>query len=329
MLKGVDVSRYQGQINWDLLKSEVDFAIIKASGGDDGLYQDGLFSRNKSEARRVGILHGFYHFAGGVHSPEEEADHFINTIGGLEQGEIIVLDFEIHIGNAVDFCKRFLDHCKARTGFPPMIYMNASTVNGYDWTPVVAGDYGLWIASWGNNDTTPDADPGHGKWPFWALWQYSSTGSLSAIPARVDLDQFNGDHDAWMKYGPGNLAPAPAPTPPPAPPAPAPSGGKYTVKAGDTLSSIGAAYGTNWQTIYAMNQDQLTNPNRIYPGQVLNVPGGGSAPQTQNYTVKSGDTLSSIGAQFGTPWQQIYAWNQAVIGPNPNMIKPGQVLRVK
>lgn len=76
----------------------------------------------------------------------------------------------------------------------------------------------------------------------------------------------------------------------------------------------------------------LPDPNRIYPGQVLKVPGGGSAPAPApapsgggTYTVKSGDTLSGIAAQFSTSWQNLQAINGL---PDANKIYPGQVLKV-
>lgn len=107
-------------------------------------------------------------------------------------------------------------------------------------------------------------------------------------------------------------------------PAPAPAGGTYKVVAGDTLSSIAQRYGTNYQTLAAMNG--IADPNRIYAGQVLKVPGGGAAaPQAQTYTVKSGDTLSGIASKYGTSWQRLQQLNGIA---DPNRIYPGQVLRV-
>lgn len=325
-LKGIDISRWQGNINWDEVKKAVDFAIIKASGGDDGLYPDGQFARNKAEARRVGILRGYYHFAGGVHSPEEEADHFVNTVGDLQKGEIMALDWEVHHSNPVDWCLKFLQRVETRVGFKPVIYMNSATCNALNWGPVIANNNGLWIANWGSNNGVPGSPPSVGKWPFWAIWQYSSSGSVAGIAGRVDMDVFNGDATAFKKYGGDTGTPTPPPTPPPLPPTPPTD--VYTVKPGDTLTSIGAQYGTNWQTIYAMNRDIITDPNKIYPGQILKVPAG-DAPVITTYVVKPGDTLSGIAARYGTTWQQLYAWNRSVIGPNPNLIKPDQVLRVR
>ena len=49
----------------------------------------------------------------------------------------------------------------------------------------------------------------------------------------------------------------------------------------------------------------------------------------ETYTVKSGDTLSGIATKYGMSWQELYAKNKFVIGNNPNIIKPGQVLTIK
>ncbi|HGW2851991.1 TPA: LysM peptidoglycan-binding domain-containing protein [Enterococcus faecalis] len=92
----------------------------------------------------------------------------------------------------------------------------------------------------------------------------------------------------------------------------------HVVQYGETLSSIAYQYGTNYQTLAALNG--LANPNLIYPGQVLKV--NGSA--TSNvYTVKYGDNLSSIAAKLGTTYQALAALNGLA---NPNLIYPGQTL---
>lgn len=105
-------------------------------------------------------------------------------------------------------------------------------------------------------------------------------------------------------------------------PSPAPSSGEYTVQKGDSLSAIAAKYGTSWQTLQALNQ--LADPNKIYPGQKLKVPGAGNVDAGTSYTVKSGDTLSGIAAQLNTSWQHLADVNHLA---NPNLIYPGQVLK--
>lgn len=101
----------------------------------------------------------------------------------------------------------------------------------------------------------------------------------------------------------------------------------YTVKSGDTLSGIASKFGTTYQKIAADNG--ISNPNLIYPGQVLKIKGANSTSTVQNttktYTVKSGDTLSGIAAKYGTTYQELAKKNGI---SNPNLIYPGQVLKI-
>lgn len=94
----------------------------------------------------------------------------------------------------------------------------------------------------------------------------------------------------------------------------------YVVRSGDTLSGIASKHGTSWQSLARLNG--LSNPNRIYPGQVLRL--GGSAPSHSApcvYVVRSGDTLSGIASRLHTSWQSLARRNHI---SNPNRIYPGQ-----
>ncbi|EKZ0097971.1 LysM peptidoglycan-binding domain-containing protein [Enterococcus faecalis] len=92
----------------------------------------------------------------------------------------------------------------------------------------------------------------------------------------------------------------------------------HVVQYGETLSSIAYQYGTDYQTLAALNG--LANPNLIYPGQVLKVNG---SVVSNVYTVQYGDNLSSIAAKLDTTYQALAALNGL---SNPNLIYPGQTL---
>lgn len=101
----------------------------------------------------------------------------------------------------------------------------------------------------------------------------------------------------------------------------------YIVKRGDTLSAIGSKYGVAWKDIASLNG--ISGPKYIiYTGQSLKIPGksGSSkpAPSAKTYTVKSGDTLSEIGAKLGVNWRDIANKNGI---KSPYTIYPGQVLK--
>ncbi len=110
------------------------------------------------------------------------------------------------------------------------------------------------------------------------------------------------------------------------------STGRYAIRPGDSLSSIGAKFGISWQALAAANG--ISNPNRIYAGQNLTIPrGGGSVPAAPRsapapsgrYVVQPGDTLGSIGARYGVSWTRIASANGI---SNPNRIYPGQALSI-
>jgi peptidoglycan/xylan/chitin deacetylase (PgdA/CDA1 family) len=99
----------------------------------------------------------------------------------------------------------------------------------------------------------------------------------------------------------------------------------YTVRAGDTLSSIAARHGTTVSALAAANN--IANPNLIRVGQVLRIPSAvpppAPAPIAGTYTVRAGDTLFSIAARHGTTVSALAAANNIA---NPNLIRVGQVL---
>jgi LysM repeat protein len=96
--------------------------------------------------------------------------------------------------------------------------------------------------------------------------------------------------------------------------------GGYTVRHGDTLSSIAARAGVSLSALRAANP-QIRNPNLIFPGQTIALPQSGGT----SYTVQAGDTLSGIAARFGLDWHDLALDNGLA---NPGMILPGQTLRL-
>lgn len=103
----------------------------------------------------------------------------------------------------------------------------------------------------------------------------------------------------------------------------APATNTYTVRSGDTLSSIAAKFGTNYQALASLNG--ISNPNLIYVGQVLRVNGSANAGSVY-YTVRAGDNLSAIASRYGTSYQSIAALNGLA---NPNLIFAGQTLKIE
>jgi GH25 family lysozyme M1 (1,4-beta-N-acetylmuramidase) len=230
MLYGCDISEFQGQINWDLLNSVANFVIIREGFGTSR--QDLQYQRNRSEAHRVrasagplGI--GLYHFAyPQYNSPEAEAHFFVANVLPLQEGELLVLDFEQPSPNTppVEWCLRFLQTVESATGVKPLIYLNQSQVTGNDWSSVINGGYGLWLAEYdGQKNMNTIVVP----WSVVAIKQWTDADVVLGISGKVDGDVFNGDFNAWDAYGykvaQASPPPAPVETPPVAQPVPAPS----------------------------------------------------------------------------------------------------------
>ena len=105
---------------------------------------------------------------------------------------------------------------------------------------------------------------------------------------------------------------------------------RYVVQPGDTLSGIAARFAVHggWPALYAANRPLIgPDPDVVHPGTVLVLPGQ-TAPV--RYRVVAGDTLSGIAAALAVRggWPALYAANRRVIGPDPDVIRPGTVLTV-
>lgn len=324
MLQGIDVSGWQAGIN--LAAIDCDFVIMKATGGVSYVSTD--CDRQFQQAKSLGRLRGVYHFANDDQkgsSAVAEADFFVDNTLGYHDGEtILVLDWESHaLPLGVGWAKAWLDRVYARTGIKPMIYMSVSVTFSYDWSSVVAADYGLWVAAYGTNPVTGFREvspPTVGAWPFVAIYQYGSKGRVGGYGSDLDVNAAFMDRAGWLAYAAVNGAPVEVPTTPAPAPTPAPSG-THTVQAGETLSGIAARYGTTWQALQAANG--IADANLIFPGQTLRISGGGTSGRT--HVIQPGENLSGIAAKYGTTWQALAALNNI---SNPDLIFAGNTLRI-
>jgi len=198
MLKGLDISRWQGDVNYASLAKTQDFIIIRSSYGNG--YTDEKFARNRDGCRKENIPHGFYHYAYPTYNtPEAEAEWFVNVVSPLVAGESLYLDFEENYPTPVDWSKRFLDRVsELLEGYKPLIYLNRHTVQSYDWSSVADKGYGLWLALW---DYDPDGTFDVDHWNLVAMRQYSNSGQVNGISGRVDENVFYGDKSQFLAYG--------------------------------------------------------------------------------------------------------------------------------
>jgi lysozyme len=189
LVYGIDVSVYQGNINWAQVKTAKDFAIARVS---DGTYLDTKFDQNWSGMKAAGIIRGAYQFFEPGESATAQADIMIQKMVGFGPGDLPpMLDMEVTGGQSpatiTAKIHTWVDKIKAATGRTPLIYTGK-----YFWDPNVQttdfASFPLVIAAYvkPNCPNTPTA------WNKWSMWQYSSTGTVPGISGNVDMDEFNG-----------------------------------------------------------------------------------------------------------------------------------------
>lgn len=199
MLRGIDISNHQGKPDFQKVKDDGwDFVVVKAVEGVG--YRDPQLTRNQEECRKLGITLGYYAFVRPDlgNFPEDEANYFLTQIGTLKPGELLFLDFEVNFGDKVTWCKRWLDFVYHATGVKAPIYLNKSLESNNDWSPVISGDYGLWLADYTYN---PDSPLPPTQWPVMAFRQYSNAEKVDGINGNVDGNVFYGDEEALKAYG--------------------------------------------------------------------------------------------------------------------------------
>ena len=187
---GIDVSRYQGAIDWERVKaSGVDFVLLRSSIGDGTTTVSGediRFAVNVTEAKRAGLMVGAYHYlwAETVADARKEAKFFIKTISPYTLDFPAVLDFEEpsqqdNLTNAerTAIAKVFLEEVE-NAGYYPMLYTNKNWAENYlDMEKL--SKYEVWLAEW------------HPKPSYrgdFGIWQYTAYGYVSGIAGDVDLD---------------------------------------------------------------------------------------------------------------------------------------------
>jgi GH25 family lysozyme M1 (1,4-beta-N-acetylmuramidase) len=202
-VQGIDVSHWQGAINWGSVKSSgISFAYIKATEGTG--FKDSRFNTNYTAAHNAGVIRGAYHFArpnasGGA----AQADYFASNGGAWSRDNLTLpgmLDLEggcygLSQASMQNWILSFYNEYKARTGRDVLIYTSSSWWNSCTggWSGMSARSP-LWVANW-----TSAADPTiPNGFPYATVWQYTDSGSVSGVPGAVDRDRFNGDHSRLL-----------------------------------------------------------------------------------------------------------------------------------
>ncbi|WP_406283779.1 GH25 family lysozyme [Streptomyces sp. NBC_00209] len=200
--EGVDVSSWQGGINWSSVRGAgIEFAWMKATEGLT--YKDPTFSANYLNAYNAGVIRGAYHYARpDVSGGAAQADFFASNGGAWSRDNLTlpgVLDIE---GTCYGYSQAsmqqwildFYNQYKARTGRDVVIYTSPSWWNTCTggWSGMSARSP-LWVANWTTG--TPSIPAG---FPYYTVWQYTSTGGVSGVSGNVDRDRFSGDRSRLL-----------------------------------------------------------------------------------------------------------------------------------
>ncbi|MBP3384242.1 MAG: cell wall-binding repeat-containing protein [Firmicutes bacterium] len=191
-LKGIDVSKHQGVIDWEKVKaSGVDFVIIRCGYGlDKPEWDDPQFQRNADECERLGIPYGvyFYSYANDVEDAISEAEHALRLIKDRNLSYPVYFDMEDKstlIGKTTEeqaanlalFAKTFCGKITA-AGYPVGIYANTNWFNTY-LTDECFDQWPKWVAQY-NTECKYEGE--------YAMWQYTSDGTVDGIAGRVDMN---------------------------------------------------------------------------------------------------------------------------------------------
>ena len=187
---GIDVSQYQGKIDWPAVKDEnsavpLGFVFVRATMGED---RDSEFETNWRASKAQGFLRGAYHYYRPDENSLEQADNFIKQVK-LSNGDLPpVLDIEkIPNRQSMDSLrsglKRWLDRVEKHYGMKPIIYSGESFYA--DFLKKEFKAYKLWIANYNFFEDEIRRD--------WLIWQFTDKAALNGIEGPVDLNIYNGN----------------------------------------------------------------------------------------------------------------------------------------
>lgn len=188
-IQGIDVSRWQGEIDWNKVAEDgIKFAILKAGGSDAGFYKDRTFERNYAGAKAVGLKVGAYYFVGKYCTSSidgmADAQRFVKLVEGKSFDLPLFIDIETTPQSkkkgatdaVIAFCQVIKDN-----GYTPGVY--ASKTSGFvdRLEDSRLTDIIHWVAQYNSSCTYK------GNYTF---WQKSSTGKVKGIAGNVDLDEW-------------------------------------------------------------------------------------------------------------------------------------------
>ena len=199
-IKGIDVSHWQGTIDWDKVKAAgIKFAIIKAGGSDAGFYTDSKWEANYTGAKAAGIPIGAYYFVGRdcvtAAAGKADAERFIKILNGKQLEYPVYMDNEAQPASAkAGITEAAIAFCETMEAAGYFVGIYGSAVSGFqermDDSKLKA--YSHWVAQYASKCTYSGE---------YGIWQYSSTGRVDGIKGNVDMDYGYIDYPSIIKNG--------------------------------------------------------------------------------------------------------------------------------
>lgn len=202
-VRGIDISKFQGTVDWSTLNKKIIFIFCKATEGRTLI--DTEFSFNWMNIKKYGRIRGAYHFYITTDDPVTQANFFWNTVGTYSENDLpLVLDIEraslrgtTNKTNLQNDLLIFLKTLENLSGKMPIIYSNTNFANEYLNNSALAV-YPLWVAEYTSRDapSVPTAWASHG----WQFWQKADTYDLNSINGEVDFDLYRGDFNDLLNF---------------------------------------------------------------------------------------------------------------------------------
>ena len=185
---GIDVSKWQGQVDWPIAAKHIDFAIIRATNGLKSV--DPFFLLNAEGVISQNVPFGAYHFASFTAPVKQQADRFLSIVQKASQKPSMPLVLDVETNDKTipisptqleDLCLEFTSYI-SQSGYEPMLYMSP----GFSWffpKSHKLGNIKIWLA-----DYSGKLNPANG-WPTPFMHQYTDKGQIPGIKTTVDLNK--------------------------------------------------------------------------------------------------------------------------------------------
>lgn len=312
VFRGIDVSEFQGDIDFDRVRQDgIEAVYIRAGVGSD--YTDAYFDENYDKAKAAGLKVGLYHYvtARSVDEGRRQARFFASLAAGRELELRLAMDFEyfgsLSVREINQISKVYLEELTALTEKEAVIYSDTSNaIRVFDIE--LARKYPLWVAQYGADEPSDN-----GKWDSWVGFQYSDVGRVSGIYGNVDSDLFTsgilltdtskvtGERRSRERSRTQTVYVCARPF--------------------DTVRRLARRYETAPNNIESVNG--FFSPF-IFSGRMFKITLPAREKGVESYTVRPCDTLTFLSGRFGVNVSAIKDINSK----KSSLIYPGEVLKI-